>query len=120
MSVQGEKLVSETVQGSGSTLSSAGTLLGSQNATLFSTVTYFSWKVPVCVADVVCGLLCAFPADSCAWHSALLQPQQGKFSALCWAQLSLSLILWVQVSSRAVCGVGGLTQPKFNIWPSGM
>lgn len=65
-------------------------LLDSQNVTLSSTVTYFHWKVPACVADVICGLLCAFPAGQAGYHDSHLSfhPNRGS-SALCWTQLSL-------------------------------
>lgn len=119
---QGEKLLCEIALGQEALWALQGpflgvwnlrVLLGSQNVILFSFVTYFSWKVPVCVADVVCVLLCAFSAAQlclrpfnpnrgtslpCAGHGSVCGPCGDL----------LILILWVQVSSRAVCNVGDL------------
>lgn len=99
-------------------------LLASQNGALFSTDIYFSWKVFVPVANMVCDSLCAF-----LWRGEItvsdwpLCANPERESSLCGVgQKSLSS-LWGPANPCAsgMCLLhgyvwcGGLTQPKFNI-----
>lgn len=127
---QGEKLVCETALGSGSTVSSAGAVLravGSQGPS----------GLPKCHSLLHCHSFQLEGPCMCSWHglwlalclscrtavpdSHLSSSPSRRSSLPCAGHHSvcgphgdvLILVLWVQVSSRAVCDVGDL--PSWNL-----